>query len=273
MSGPAAGSFSLAVLLYHEVSDSLAGVPTSHRPYVIPTASFESHLQALTRAEVAGTRLDAHFTAVAGGGALTARRCCVITFDDGHESNYATVMPLLQTRGFRATFFVTTGWVGRRPYMTWAEIRALAAAGMEVGSHSVSHRPPSTLSRTELEAELRDSKKAIEDELGIRVLTASSPTGFTNLDMIPLARDAGYLALCFGRIGLWMDRLEAFGIPRIPVKLDTSVEHVRRLVLGDPGLVRRLRRSQAVRDGLKRTLGVERYLALRSWLLRSLRAR
>jgi peptidoglycan/xylan/chitin deacetylase (PgdA/CDA1 family) len=268
----AVSSSPLAVLMYHEVSDSLEGVPVGHRPYVLPTASFERQLQAMTAAGVRGTRLDAHLPAVGQTAPLSAQRCCVLTFDDGHESNYSKVMPLLETLRFQATFFVTTGWVGQRPYMTWAEIRGLVAAGMEVGSHSVSHRPPASLSREELERELRDSKKAIEDALGTRVLSASSPTGFTNVDMIPVAREAGYLALCFGHIGLWTDPAEAFGIPRIPVKRDTSAEHLRKLVLGDPGLIRRLRWTQVVRDGLKRALGVERYLALRKWLLHGRRA-
>jgi peptidoglycan/xylan/chitin deacetylase (PgdA/CDA1 family) len=251
--------------MYHEVADSLEGVPAGHRPYVIPIASFQDQLRAMTAAGVMGTRLDAHLTAGPG----PSRRSCVITFDDGHESNYTAALPLLEACGFRATFFVTTGWVGRRPYMTWSELRALSAAGMEIGSHSVTHRPPASLSRKELDAELRDSKKAIEDALGTRVQSASSPTGFTNQAMIPLARDAGYRALCFGQIGLWTDTSKAFGIPRIAVKLGTSVEEVRRLVLGDPALIRRLRRSQVVLDSLKRALGVERYLALRRWLMRS----
>lgn len=267
MSSPGAASFPLAVLMYHEVSDSLEGVPAGHRPYVIPIGSFQNQLRAMAAAGVAGTRLDSHLAPDPG----PARRCCVITFDDGHESNYSTALPLLEACGFRATFFITTGWVGRRPYMSWSELRALSAAGMEIGTHSVTHRPPTSLSRTELEAELRDSKKAIEDGLGTPVLTASSPTGFTTAEMIPVARDAGYRALCFGHIGLWTDHSEAFGIPRIPVKLGTPVEDVRRLALGDPALLRSLRRSQVVRDGLKRALGVERYLALRRWLMRGSR--
>lgn len=268
MSSSVGAPFPLAVLMYHDIADSLGGVPASHRPYVIPTPSFEAHLRALAEAGVRGTRLDVHLSPGASG-APAAGRCCVITFDDGHRSNYSKAMPRLQTRGFRATFFVTTGWIGRPPYMSWAEIRALAAAGMEIGSHSVSHRPPSALSRAELEAELRDSKQALEDGLGAPVLTASSPTGFFNAAMIPLALEAGYRALCVGRIGLWTEPSEAFGIPRILVKLTTPAQDVLELALGDPVLVRRLRRRQALLDGLKRTLGVERYVALRQWLLRA----
>lgn len=258
--------FPLPVLMYHDVADSIGTDPPSHRPYVILTASFERHLRTMAQSGVRGTRLDAHLSSAARGEPLTGR-CCVITFDDGHQSNYSKAMPLLQARGFQATFFVTTGWIGTQPYMTWAEIRGLAAAGMEIGSHSVSHRPPSTLGRTELEAELRDSKKALEDGLGTPVLTASSPTGFFNAAMIPLAPEIGYRALCFGRVGLWLDPSEPFGIPRIPVKLTTTADDVAKLALGDVALVRRLRRRQARLDSLKRVLGVERYVVLRRWLL------
>jgi peptidoglycan/xylan/chitin deacetylase (PgdA/CDA1 family) len=257
----------LAVLMYHDIADSLGGVLPSHRPYVVPTASFEAHLRAMADAGVRGTRLDAHLFPSTGG-EVDADRCCIITFDDGHHSNYSKAMPYLLARGFRATFFVTTGWIGKQPYMTWPEIRALASAGMEIGSHSISHRPPSTLARAELERELRDSKRALEDRLGTAVLTFSSPTGFFSSTMIPLARAVGYRALCFGRIGFWTDRSQPFGIPRIPIKLTIPTDNVLRIALGDAGLVRRLRHRQVLLDGLKRVLGVERYIAFRDWLLR-----
>jgi hypothetical protein len=85
--------------------------------------------------------------------------------------------------------------------------------------------------------------------------------------MIPLAREVGYHALCFGRIGLWTERSEPFGIPRIPVKLTTSTDVVLRLALGDQIIVANLRRRQAILNALKRTLGIDSYVVLRRWLL------
>jgi peptidoglycan/xylan/chitin deacetylase (PgdA/CDA1 family) len=152
--------------------------------------------------------------------------------------------------------------------MTWEQIRALAAAGMEIGSHSLTHRPPAALQRREIEIEMAESRKRLEDRLGVPVVSASSPTGFFNSEMIPVVQTLGYRGLCTGRIALWRDPLERFRIPRIPVKPGTTPAEFGRMVLGDRWLLGRLRGAQMVRDGLKAALGVEGYSRLREILLR-----
>ncbi len=252
-------------MMYHDLSDRIDRVPEDHRPYVLSAEAFRDQLKILAEAGLTGTRLDSlllpESTAPAEG------RLCVLTFDDGHESNCTLALPLLLEAGFRATFFVTAGWIGKAPYMSWEQLRALAAAGMEIGSHSMTHRPPATLTTAELRAEMADSRKLLEDRLGRTVVSASSPTGFFNPGMIPVVRDIGYRALCIGRIALWGDPRDHFRIPRLPVKQWTGPEEFRRMVLGDRWLVARLRGGQMARNGLKTALGVDGYGRLRRWLL------
>jgi peptidoglycan/xylan/chitin deacetylase (PgdA/CDA1 family) len=140
-------------------------------------------------------------------------------------------------------------------------------AGMEIGTHSLTHRPPAALSAAEIDHELRESRRILEEGLGVPVRTGSAPTGFHNPMMGPAARAAGYQALCVSRIGLWQPGVDAFDIPRVPVKADTSLELFMRLARGESGPLRRLRASQAVRNALKRGLGVGPYLRLRRALL------
>lgn len=257
----------LTVLMYHDIVEIGASIDDSHRPYAISTDQFRRQLQALARAGIIGTRLDQHLDP----GAETPGRACVITFDDGHASNCTHALPILMEHGFRATFFITAGWVGSAPYMSWDQIRSLAQAGMEIGSHSMTHRPPSLLTAAELDSEMCDSKKLLEDRLGQAVVTASSPTGFFNPEMIPAARAAGYRAICYGRIGVWDGRAAQGAIPRIPVKPGDDAGRVLRMATGDRLLIGSMRARQAVRNGLKRGLGVDRYLRLRRSLLRRMR--
>jgi peptidoglycan/xylan/chitin deacetylase (PgdA/CDA1 family) len=259
----------LTVFMYHDVVDRGARVTDSHRPYAISTDQFREQLGALVQAGMTGTRLDAHVDP----GRDTSGRVCVMTFDDGHASNCTHALPILMQHCFRATFFVTVGWVGTAPYMTWAQIRALSEAGMEIGSHSMTHRPPALLTAADLDREMSDSKKMLEDHLGHAVLTASSPTGFFNPGMLPAARAAGYRALCYGRIGVWRGRTLQDAIPRIPVKPGDDAGRVLRMASGDRFLIGPMRARQAVRNGLKRGLGVDRYLRLRRSILRRLRPR
>lgn len=253
--------------MYHDIVEAGAPIDDSHRPYAISADLFRRQLQALSRAGIAGTRLDRQLDP----GSETPGRACVITFDDGHASNCTHALPILLEEGFRATFFVTVGWVGKAPYMTWDQIRAVAAAGMEIGSHSMTHRPPALLTAAEIDGEMRDSKKLLEDRLGSAVLTASSPTGFFNPGMIPAARAAGYRALCYGRIGVWDRRAAEGAIPRIPVKPGDDAGRVLLMASGDRLLIGSLRARQAVRNGLKKGLGVDRYLRLRRSVLSRLR--
>jgi len=260
------GEDPVPVWMYHNIADDLGAVTPVDRPYVVSSETFRAHLRLLALLGVDGTRLDALLDP--GPVAPVNRRPGVITFDDGHESNCTIALPFLLEAGFKATFFVTVGWIGQAPYMSWDQIKALATAGMEIGSHSMTHRPPSTLTRAELHAEMADSRKRLEDGLGLPIVTASSPTGFFNPEMIPVAREAGYRALCYGRIALWKDRRDAYRIPRLPVKRQTPPSDLRGMALGHRFVLARLRAQQMARNGLKVALGVDRYLRLRRLLVR-----
>jgi peptidoglycan/xylan/chitin deacetylase (PgdA/CDA1 family) len=258
------GPFPLPVLMYHDLTEQPGPVFGEHGPYVLPATSFRQQLRTLADLGFIGTRLDA----LLDPASRPARgRCCVLTFDDGHESNCALALPLLLEAGFSATFYVTAGWIGRPPYMSWEQLKEVAAAGMEIGSHSLTHRPPASLTPAELRTEMADSRKLLEDRLGRAVLSASSPTGFFNPRMPLIVREIGYRALCIGRIALWRDLDDPYCIPRIPVKQATGPGDFRRMILGDAWLIGRMRGSQMTRNGLKKALGVTRYQRVREWLL------
>jgi peptidoglycan/xylan/chitin deacetylase (PgdA/CDA1 family) len=159
----------------------------------------------------------------------------ILTFDDGYEDAYTTVLPALRARRMRAVFFIVTSFVGadeshravrdedgiRRRYLIWPEIRALAAAGMEIGSHSVSHHRFADLTGDELRAELARSKQQLEDALGKRIEVFSYPYNSVRRSMEPLVRDAGYRAAAAGSVHGSADR---FALYRIGVYRTTTTE-------------------------------------------------
>lgn len=63
----------------------------------------------------------------------------MLTFDDGYADAYSVVLPLLQQYGMTGTFFVTVNLVDRPGYISRAQVRALADAGMDVESHAMDH--------------------------------------------------------------------------------------------------------------------------------------
>lgn len=79
--------------------------------------------------------------------------------------------------------------------MTWDDVRALRAMGMDVQSHTRSHRALQTVPHPQLASELAGAKADLERELGETVDTISYPIGrsLKNLEPIKQAlRDAGY---------------------------------------------------------------------------------
>lgn len=116
-----------------------------------------------------------------------------VTFDDGHISNFEYALPILQGRGMKAQFFITAGWTGRKSgYMGWQELRALQAAGQSIGAHGWSHKLLTHCNGRELHTELIDSRRMLEDKLGMPITTMSLPGGRYNHRVLSACQEAGY---------------------------------------------------------------------------------
>jgi peptidoglycan/xylan/chitin deacetylase (PgdA/CDA1 family) len=92
--------------------------------------------------------------------------------------------------------FVTTGYIAKPGFLNRHQIRELDARGHVIGSHSVSHPARfSLLSRDEMRIEWSDSRKALEDILGHRVIAASVPGGYFSEDVGRTAAECGFAML------------------------------------------------------------------------------
>lgn len=153
--------------------------------------------------------------------------CAALTFDDGFVG-CATFLPsILRRHDAGATVFVVSEWLGRRhPDAPWArivdasELRLLAAAGIEVGSHAATHPRLDRLQYADAYAELRDSKESLENVLDRPVSVLAYPFGAANAVTREACRAAAYVAACrFRGAGTWTD---PFDLPRQPVGRGTS---------------------------------------------------
>jgi len=131
------------------------------------------------------------------------RKEVFLTFDDGYESVYINVFPVLERLGFSATVFLITGWVGKNnlwdvnwgrkfKHLSWSQVEELNGFGFNFGSHTVNHPDLTKLTDKELEYELLDSKNILEDRLGKRVEFLSYPFGRYNQKVKRIAQKAGY---------------------------------------------------------------------------------
>ncbi len=128
--------------------------------------------------------------------ASTQGRAAVIYFDDGFRDVFTNAKPILEQKNIPATLFVTTSYAdgARDPavYASWDEITALGS-GWEIGSHSVSHRKLSKLSKEEVRQEMIESKKIIEEKTGRTVKVFSYPHGRASVDTEVIAHEVGYM--------------------------------------------------------------------------------
>lgn len=118
-----------------------------------------------------------------------------ITFDDGFRDNYEKAFPALIRRKKNAALFVVVNWVGQNGFVGWKEIKELAKEGITIGSHSLTHRWLTRIAdEKELEGEITDSKKKIEDQIGREVRHFSYPVGVVDERVAEKVKKAGYRA-------------------------------------------------------------------------------
>ncbi len=79
--------------------------------------------------------------------------------------------------------------------MNWRQVREMADAGIEFGSHTVSHPILANLTADDLRTELTESKRVLEEQIRQPVTTISYPVGYSfafNDQVCSAVRDAGY---------------------------------------------------------------------------------
>lgn len=123
-------------------------------------------------------------------------RTPAITFDDGHASQFSHAVPVLEEEHRKATFFITAGWTGlKADYMTWPQLRELAALGHEIQAHGFTHALLTHCAPEQLAMELRRSRQCLEDGLGLPVNAISMPGGRWNARVLEACEQEGYQAV------------------------------------------------------------------------------
>ena len=138
-----------------------------------------------------------------------------LNFDDGNVSDHDIALSRLVARGLKADFFVLSGRIGQPGSLDAAQIKALQAAGMTIGSHGIAHRNWATLNSVELAAELSQSRAVLETLCGQPVTTAGIPFGGYDAKVLAALRQAGYQSAGSSDRG-WMNP-RAFLRPRTSV--------------------------------------------------------
>lgn len=145
-------------------------------------------------------------------GATLPEKPIVLSFDDGYLGQYLDAMPILRKYG----------WAGQLNLkaegsdLNSTEVKKMIRAGWEIASHTISHPDLTTLDATSLEAELVDSKKMLEKDLGIEIENFCYPAGQYDDTVVAAVEAAGYRGATTVDPGL-AERNEPFTLKRIRI--------------------------------------------------------
>lgn len=199
----AAPAQALVILQYHHISE--------HTPAATSTSPqrFRAHLEAIAASGFRVLDLDT-VTQLIRSAAPLPDRAVLITFDDSYTSIYETALPLLKKRQWPFVVFANTEPVdlGLDGFLSWEQLRKLAANGAAIANHSVSHphmvrhepgQPPDGW-RQQVRAEILNAEARIREEVGQSHRVLAYPFGefsaeleqvLAQLDFIGMGQHSG----------------------------------------------------------------------------------
>ena len=238
------------VLFYHRIADDGANAWTTSN------AIFERQIRWLQRHFDLVSLAEAQHRLRRG---RNDRPCVTITFDDGYADNCHRALPFLIERRVPCAYFVSThhiltgepfphdvAWGRPLAPNTPQQIRALAAAGVDIGAHTRTHADLGCLDDPHrLHDELVVARDELQDLIGDSVRYFAFPYGqHENLSpaAFQLARSAGYEGVCSAYGGFNFPGDDPFHLQRIHA--DDDMIRLKNWVTVDPRKLRKSRRYE-----------------------------
>jgi peptidoglycan/xylan/chitin deacetylase (PgdA/CDA1 family) len=136
--------------------------------------------------------LVASTAGVVGGAPAAAAAATVVTiqFDDS-TADQLGALPILQSHGMTATFYVNSGFIGTPDHLAAADLHTLFDAGNEIAGHTVSHANLSPLTTAEARQEVCGDRNALL-AAGFPVTSFAYPFGSFDAGTEQVVRDCGY---------------------------------------------------------------------------------
>ena len=229
------------ILLYHSVSDHAA---EKFRPWAITPRAFSEHMRYLNDHEYSALTVSQYVACLDDTAALPSQKPVVITFDDGFADFYANALPILKDYDLRATIYIACGFVGtrsewlanegegKRPMLSWREIREMSNLGIECGSHAQNHRELDTIPLVEAMQEISTSKQIMEEHLGEPVESFAYPHGYHSDKVKSLVMEAGYTSACAVKHAMSSLEDDRYALARIIVKSNMTPDILGGLLAG-----------------------------------------
>lgn len=195
---PADDSSGIPILNYHRFAPKVTDSMT------VTTAVFEAQLQWLADNGYTVIPLRMLVDYLRGKGAPPPAKAVVVTADDGHQSVYTEMLPIVSRYRIPVTLFVYPSAISNASYaLTWEQLQALQQTGLfDIQSHTLwspnfkkdrKRLSPEAYSKFVAE-QLVKSKAILEKRLGRVVELLAWPFGIYDGDLEQVAAETGYIA-------------------------------------------------------------------------------
>jgi peptidoglycan/xylan/chitin deacetylase (PgdA/CDA1 family) len=194
-----------------------------HDPFCVAVEDFDRQM-AWLREQQRAVSLAQLVDFIAGRCTL-ADGSVLVTIDDGCPSLHTDALPILRRYGIPAVAFVPAGELRDRSSndarMSWTQLREIADAGIEIGSHSFAHASLGQMGAEQVREQLTRSREVLESRLGRRVTAFAYPFGTFadfNETTATLLRETGYTCAFTSQHGAIAPCCDALALPRVKVE-------------------------------------------------------
>lgn len=229
------------ILMYHSIDEPLSAVEAR---YCVRPSAFADQMAWLAHSSHNLVPLAAVVDAIRMARPLP-ENAVAVTFDDGFECFARNALPVLTKFGVPATLFAVAGLVGKtndwmtakgwpeRRLMGATELRAVQAAGIDIGCHGLRHMPMTGVSDAILTEETTLARQVLGETIGSEVSLFAYPHGAQGPREREAVAAAGFTAACSTLPGYNRCDTDRFALRRIDVfGTDALPQFKRKVVFG-----------------------------------------
>lgn len=215
-------STAVPVLGYHSISDERRDGTLR---WSVSPGDFDEQMSLLKDRGRTPLMVSEYAAVLRGSGSMPPRPV-LVTFDDGFADLATAALPVLRRHAVKATAYVITSRLGAPPSrntgraLDWDQLAELRANGVEIGSHSHTHRALDCLRRTEVNREAALSKLLLEDRLQEPVSSFAYPYGYSSAVVRRAVGAAGYTSACGVKNALSHENDDVLALARVLVERD-----------------------------------------------------
>lgn len=152
-------------------------------------------------------------------------KAAALCADDAYLSFAEVAMPIVRQYGYPMTLFVNTDALGSRGYLSWEQVRALQAEGVEIGNHTASHPYLTEMEQGEdfsawrlrIMADIRKAQQHFKKRLGSEPGTIAYTFGEYSSEVVALVKELGFKAAFGQQSGVVHERHDLYNLPRFPM--------------------------------------------------------